>query len=402
MPLSTIAAAAALSFVALAPIPVPSQRQSCPPRMAATLPDPFEDDPDDLPVPPVDGSVDSDPGPWDMAELSLRVQAVQEAVELETRLEALPCAWVLVYDADTEDEAVYSMEVGDGTQHVVLAFEDREEAEAYSLSLRQNDPTYDAAFGPVASVQGLDVEALVVTSRDADFQVGVIFRGDLFSAGGDGTGGAADGAGVGGGPSAPLITGGVDGDVYPPAPEASLSITMVPDSCFEGRTADDFLDPSEDPIWVLVHDEYTGDAQLFSMTLNGTMSVVCFKDEESAERCSAALRQKGQAGASPRSMMLEDLFEMLGDSEHELCLVDEVVETVLEDVSAAEAAAMPRVVASNDPDELLGTVGPDPRLYGAFETNGSLSGEAVRAMLQELYDGASASEVDGAPPAEER
>ena len=42
----------------------------------------------------------------------------------------------------------------------------------------------------------------------------------------------------------------------------SVSITMVPETCFEGKTASDFLDPTEDPVWVLVHDEGTGDAQV--------------------------------------------------------------------------------------------------------------------------------------------
>ena len=175
---------------------------------------------------------------------------------MQERLEALPCAWVLVFDADTEEEAVYSMEVEEQSDmHVVLAFEDREEAELYALSLSEADPLETAGYDGVASVQGLDVEALVVTSRDADFSVGVVFRGDLLRHGlTDVTGGAA----------APLITGGVD-EIYPATPRVSVSITMVPDSVFEGRTADDFLDPSEDPVWVLVHDEGTGDADLFSV-----------------------------------------------------------------------------------------------------------------------------------------
>ena len=106
-----------------------------------------------------------------MAALSERIEAVQESESVQVRLEALPCAWVLVFDADTEDEAVYSMPIGDEeSEHLVLAFEDREEAELYALSLCDGSPLDYAGYS-VAAVQGLDVEALVVTSRDAEFQV---------------------------------------------------------------------------------------------------------------------------------------------------------------------------------------------------------------------------------------
>ena len=81
---------------------------------------------------------------------------------MQQRLVSMEHAWVLVFDADTEDEAVYSMEVDeDGDSHVVLAFEDRDEAERYAVSLREE------AYSGDASVQALDVEALVVTSRES-------------------------------------------------------------------------------------------------------------------------------------------------------------------------------------------------------------------------------------------
>lgn len=71
----------------------------------------------------------------------------------------------------------------------------------------------------------------------------------------------------------------------------------------------------QDPIWVLVHDEGTGDAQYFSMSLNGTEAVVCFKDEEEAARCSLALRGKASPGTvegpAARSMLLETLLDTL-------------------------------------------------------------------------------------------
>ena len=84
--------------------------------------------------PPTDQAADSADDEWsggmDMDALASRIQALQEADVVQNRLESLPCAWVLVFDADTEDEAVYSMElVSQPDEHVVLAFEDRSEAE---------------------------------------------------------------------------------------------------------------------------------------------------------------------------------------------------------------------------------------------------------------------------------
>ena len=95
------------------------------------------------------------------------MQSVRETETTQERLEALPHAWVLVFDADTDEEAVYSMEVEEeDNSHVVLAFEDREEAEAYAKSLKDDDEASELAVyeNAEASVQALDVEALVVTS----------------------------------------------------------------------------------------------------------------------------------------------------------------------------------------------------------------------------------------------
>jgi len=173
----------------------------------------------------------------------------------------------------------------------------------------------------------------------------------------------------------------------------SVSITMVPETCFEGKTASDFLDPTEDPVWVLVHDEGTGDAQFFSMTLNGTDSVVCFKDEAAAVRCGTALQNKGaQTAPAPRPLLLEDLIETLGEGDVEVCLVDEVIETIIDEDDAnpdggdgldgltAELMSGPRVVASDESDEVIGSV------TGGDAQESSMSPAAVRTMLNRLFD----------------
>jgi hypothetical protein len=43
---------------------------------------------------------------WDMSQLARRISSVQDSDQLERRLEALDSAWVLVFDADTDEEAV--------------------------------------------------------------------------------------------------------------------------------------------------------------------------------------------------------------------------------------------------------------------------------------------------------
>jgi len=299
---------------------------------------------------------------WDMSQLARRISSVQDSDQLERRLEALDSAWVLVFDADTDEEAVYSMEMAEEQgAHVVLAFECVQEARLYAETLKEEE------FESDATVQALDVAALVITSREADFRVGVVFKGDL----------EADTA------STPLIMSGV-----PPAPERlSLSITMVPDHVFAGRSSDEFLDPAEDPVWVLVHDEGTSDAQFFSMTLNGTASIVCFKDAEAAERCSSALIDKGTAVATTRSMLLEELLDSIADDNVEVCLVDEVVESLFDEDE--DGALQPGIVAADADDEVLGTF-PIDGLEAAQQT--SVAPSDVRDMLNRLYDAESGDE----------
>jgi hypothetical protein len=305
-------------------------------------------------------------GSFDLSLLRQRMDRVQETDKIGKRLEALEEAFVLVFDEDTDDEAVYSMEVeGDPDSHVVVAFEDRSEAERYAVSLQEE------AFDSVASVQALDVEALVVTSRDADFRVGMVFKGALQETPPPGES------------SALFITS------SEPKTRVSISITMVPDSLYEGKTSEDFLDLAEDPIWVLVHDHGTSDAQFFKMNLNGTSSVVCFKDEESAKKCGEALENKGAQQASTMCLLLEELIETLHE-EIEVCLVDEVVETLMDDEDPAYEGT-PGVVASDTSDQVLGTVG---GADGSPTQESSAMPADVRAMLDRCFDSANDSGDD--------
>jgi len=384
-------------------------RRPAPLMSASTAgPDPFneDEDPEKQQRPPAtDDFAEPEPGAaaWDWsasdsATLASRISTMQDREQLQTRLESMDMAWVLVFDADTEEEAVYSMEVDEEEgSHVVLAFEDKLEAEQYAVSLREE------AYSSDASVQALDVEALVVTSRDADFRVGIVFKGDLTSYSGEEAKEESASMGLPDDWSSTMdissfITTGLDEEeerrkVQRKKERVSVSITMVPETCFEGKTASDFLDPTEDPVWVLVHDEGTGDAQFFSMTLNGTDSVVCFKDEAAAVRCGTALQNKGaQTAPAPRPLLLEDLIETLGEGDVEVCLVDEVIETIIDEDDAnpdggdgldgltAELMSGPRVVASDESDEVIGSV------TGGDAQESSMSPAAVRTMLNRLFD----------------
>lgn len=117
-----------------------------------------------------------------------------------------------------------------------------------------------------------------------------------------------------------------------------------------------------------MHDAGTGDAQYFSMMLNGSDSIVCFRDEESARRCGEALQLTGAAcslaqltseprppnereaceshatagmirGPSTESVLLDDLLSSISE-DRDVCLVDEV--------GAAKLCPMLRMILSSD------------------------------------------------------
>lgn len=198
----------------------------------------------------------------------------------------------------------------------------------------------------------------MVTSRDADFGVAIVFKGDLA-------------------PSAAVD----ERDVPIFASDAlsssalSVSITLVPDDVFADRSASDYIDPAEDPIWVLVHDAGTADAQFFSMVLNGSDSIVCFRDEEAASRCGEALMSTGALrGPSTQSVLLEDLLSSL-DEERDVCLVDEVVEQMFDEATAQEGDTPSLAIVASDPDD---------QMVGAVGDNKSGSGVTPDSVLKEL------------------
>lgn len=302
--------------------------------------------------------------PWrrELETLAERLISVKRDYELEQRFEALPSAWVLVFDAETEDEAVYSMQIeGESSadeSHVVLAFEDMRDAERYALSLT------DEPYAAPPAAQELDFEALVVTSRDAEFGVAVVFKGDL-------------------GEQTTLDEREVPIFASDAASALSVSITMVPENLFSDKSASDYIDPAEDPIWVLVHDAGTADAQYFSMMLNGSDSIVCFRDEAAASRCGEALQSTGVLrGPSTQSVLLEDLLSSLSE-ERDVCLVDEVVEQLID--SDDDEDELPSLIASDDMDDVVGSVQP---------SKSSATPNHVLMALERLY-AANSTSIDG-------
>jgi len=314
----------------------------------------------DLDKPPQD-----EPFPWkrELETLAERMISVKSEYELAQKFEALSSAWVLVFDPETDEEAVYSMQIEEGAAvdeaHVVLAFEDVKDAERYALSLTEEP------YSTPPTVQELDFEALVVTSRDASFGVAVVFKGDLGEY---------------------LSLDDLEVPIFASDTAASLSvsITMVPSHLFADKSAADYIDPAEDPIWVLVHDAHTSDAQYFSMMLNGSDSIVCFRDEESAHRCGRALQSTGALrGPSTQAVLLEDLLASLSE-ETEVCLIDEVVEQTAESNEAD--AEDPSIIASYEKDGFIGSVQP---------SRSSATPSHVLMALERLYETVNASAVDG-------
>ena len=109
---------------------------------------------------------------------------------------------------------------------------------------------------------------------------------------------------------------------------------------------------------------------------------MCFKDAESADRCSEALATKGAEGASAKSIFLEELLESLDGDEMEVCLVDEVVETLVDDDGSGANLGVGIVAADTD-DAVLGTF-PHESFEQASQTSGA--NQDVRAMLEKMFD----------------
>ena len=100
--------------------------------------------------------------------------------------------------------------------------------------------------------------------------------------------------------------------------------------------------------------------------------------------------------AHARPLQLDDLMERLEGSDVEVSLVDEVIETLNDEViaadSAPDASRTPRIIASDTQDVPLGEL---PSTPAAGSSTNSLAPLAVRAMLEGLYDGASSNTGSG-------
>ena len=232
-----------------------------------------------------------EPDEWRSA-LSARIAEVRaseaEAEQLRKGLAHIKHAFVLVFDVDTEDEAVYIMDV-EQQRGVVLAFETEGDAEEYARSLEALDMDNARVVhgSSETSVQALDLEVLVVSSREANFRVAMVFDGDLsFSSSSSGSAAdelgvfELDGAGLPfTGEAGLLFTETASGDKDEAAEYVTIAVSMVPEDMYAGRSSADFIDPEVDEMFVLVHDTGTADAQYFSIALNQSECVACFKTE---------------------------------------------------------------------------------------------------------------------------
>lgn len=281
-----------------------------------------------------------EPDEWSSA-LSARIAEVRasevEAEQLSKGLAHISHAFVLVFDVDTEDEAVYIMDV-EQQRGVVLAFETRYDAEEYARSLEALDMDNARVVhgSSETSVQALDLEVLVVSSREANFRVAMVFDGDLsFSASSSGSAADELGAFEPGGTGLPftgeaglLFTETASGDEDEAAEYVTIAVSMVPEDMYAGRSSADFIDPEVDEMFVLVHDTGTADAQYFSIALNQSECVACFKTEGVALSFCRTLLASGATLPVPRAVMLDELREDVGsaDQRRKVCIVDSLAE----------------------------------------------------------------------------
>ena len=111
-----------------------------------------------------------------------------------------------------------------------------------------------------------------------------------------------------------------------------------------------------------------------------------------SERCSTALSGKGAEGTTARSMLLEELLDSIDCEDTEVGLVDEVVETLVEDTGDSDRVG-PGIVAADASDAILGTFPPSDGTTQGSET--SASSNDVRAMLDRLFDTGTGPEEGG-------
>lgn len=205
------------------------------------------------------------------------------------------------------------------------------QAHTYAASLERAELDEEAP-----GVQALDLESLVVSAREASFRVALVLRGDLLHQDPPAAGLPGQSSSSAAEPTVqfpplsldfsvvfssspalrlapacpPFITLGGSAGPAPPPPQLPLAValTVVPDALYADKRALDFLDPLLDAVWVLVHDEGTPDEQLFSLPMNGTRSVVCFKEEAAALRCVRTIEARGGGSPVARERMLEEVL----------------------------------------------------------------------------------------------
>lgn len=100
-------------------------------------------------------------------------------------------------------------------------------------------------------------------------------------------------------------------------------------------------------MFVLVHDAGTMDAQYFSIAVNRTDCVACFKNEDTALGFCRALLASGATLPVPRAVMVDDLREDVssGGAGRDVCLVHSFAE----------------MLAANDGDKVDGDTDGDGR-----------------------------------------
>lgn len=96
-----------------------------------------------------------------------------ESVQLIRDFENLRNVWVIVFtNANDNSEGIYSLSIAD--ENIVLAFQDKEEAQRYAMCLEQQE-------FPSPKITDLETKELSDFCTESDFRLGFVPKGSLIS-----------------------------------------------------------------------------------------------------------------------------------------------------------------------------------------------------------------------------
>ena len=261
------------------------------------------------------------------SRLRARVEDARAAEALREHLQALE----IIHLVQVDGESGYVTQKGADGQELLVAFESQDDAFGYA---------YSRYWDSEVIIDRFDFRSLFVDIEAANldgFGLGIVLSG-----------------------GATAVQSTEPPRTLPaPPPEVHLEVTAVPEALFASDVhgdvdgaehdaanddepcrlglgyADQDLDDAnlavrdgEKVVWVLMYDEGSADAHLYSVALNGTVTVLCFGDEDAAAR--HARGRDGHITVCQRSLgeIFDELHESLGTEDAgrvDICLIKDVL-----------------------------------------------------------------------------